>query len=400
MRLNRSHVACLVLVLTSLLAIAPSIVYAQTPQKSPSTIATEIAGIHPKTVVFVFDVTMSTRHAGVFTNERSATATILRQGCGPGDRVALIKFGTGATTVFDKTLKTREEASTLIDQIPEAPEAGRGTNIRLPHSQALQLVQDSAPNAGVIVLLTDSYNDQPLESDPNYPSYTSYYTPKLTVYPKTSENVSYENLLKTLIGEGLRQYGVGVGIAPNGRPIERVPTAAESDTPDAASVVSTAPLATPDSGATTRKTSDTGLLLFGCFGAVILGLAIAFWAMSRPSALRLKLGEKSMPRDYHVKSGRKVGLGGSMTTAGPGGDFFPLEGVANPVAFVAASGGGFVLNPNSQVISTAKVFHNGVPLEKTSPLRIGDEIRVSIADGGPVPKDYRVLFADPKAPVF
>jgi len=396
MRLNRIFLAC-ALLLTSVTTPTK----AQDQQKSPSTIASEIANIHPKTVVFVFDISMSTKHAGVFTNERAATAAILHKGCGPGDRVALIKFGTGATTVFDKTLTSREDAVALIDQIPLAPEPGRGTNIRLPHSEALQLVQDGKPNPGVVVLLTDSFNDQPLETDPNYASYTNYYTTKLTVYPKTSENASYENLLKTLKGSGeLKEYGVGVGIAPSGRPIERLPVGPdESDSPDAASVVSAAPLA--DANMPTRKTTDTGLLLFGCFGAVILGLALAFWFMSRPSMLRLRLGDKAMPRDYRLKSGRKVGLGGSLTTTGPGDDFFPLAGIDTPAAFVTASGGGFTLIPNGAVITTAKVFHNGVPLEKQSPLRIGDEIRVTLpADDNPVPREYRIRFADPKAPVF
>lgn len=379
----------------------PLTAQAQEPQKSPSTIASEISGIHPKTVVFVFDISMSTKHAGVFTNERAATATILHA-CGPGDHVALIKFGTGAQTVFDKTLATREDANALVDQIPAAPEPGRGTNIRLPHHQALQIVDAGKPNPGVVVLLTDSFNDQPLETDPNYPSYTAYYTPKLTVYPKSAENASYENLLKTLKASGeLKEYGVGVGIAPTGRPIERLPVGPdESDSPDAASVVSTAPLA--DNTSTTRKTTDTSLLLFGCFGAIILGLAIAFWAMSRPSSLRLQLGDKSLPRDYRLKSGKKVGLGGSLTSCAPGDDFFPLAGLDAPVAFVTASGGGFTLNPNPAVISATKVFHNGVGLERQSPLRIGDEIRVSLPvdNTSPIPREYRVRFVDPKAPVF
>jgi hypothetical protein len=383
------------------LAFLSQPLHAQDQQQiPPAKIALQIAKLHPKTVVFVFDVTMSTKHGGVFTNERAATATILRNGCDPGDRVALIKFGTGATTVFDKTLATREDAVALINQIPSAPEPGRGTNIRLPHNQALQMVQDGSPNPGAIILLTDSFNDQPLESDPNYPKYTAYYTPKLTVYPSTPENADYERLLRTLKASGkLHQYGVGVGIAPNGRPIERLPVGpGESDAPDTSTETASQALGEP---VTERKTTDTNLLLFGCFGAVILGLAFGFWAMSKPSAIRLALGDKGMPRDYMVKSGKKVCLGGSLATCGPGDDFFPLTGLDAPAAFVAASGGGFVLNPNSTNPGPAKVFHNGIPLNQTSPLKIGDEIRISVpADDSAVPRDYRIRFADPKAAVF
>lgn len=392
------NIALSLLALALLTAAIP--VTAQTQPPPPSTIAADIVKIHPKTVVFVFDVTMSTRHGGVFSQERAATATILRGGCDPGDRVVLIEFGTGATTVFDKTLTTREEAVDLINQIPLAPVPGRGTNIRLPHHEALQIVKGSLPNPGVIVLLTDSYNDQPLTTDPNYPFYTAYYTPKLTVYPKTPENADYERLLRTLKASGkLHEYGVCVGIAPSGRPIERLPMSAdESDAPAVAT------LDTPQSlgeAVGERKTNDTGLLLGGCFGAIVIGLAIAAWAMSRPSPVRLRLGDKALPRDYMLKSGKKVGLGGSIATCAPGDDFFPLAGVEKPVAFVTASGGGFVLNPGASGGGPAKVFHNGMPLETTSPLRIGDEIRVSVpADDAPVPREYRVRFADPKAQVF
>lgn len=397
MTLIRTLFACIAMVLCLAMFSTPA--GAQVRQLPPAAIAERVAKIHPKTLVFVFDVTMSTRHNGVFELERSATATILRQGCEPGDRVVLIKFGTGAAVVFDKTLNTREEAVELIDRIPPAPEPGRGTNIRLPHHEALQMVEAGLPNPGVIILLTDSYNDQPSTTDPNYPKYTAYYTPVLTKYPRTPENADYERLLRTLKASGkLHEYGVGVGIAANGRPIERIPTAAESDAPDQMAEIMPQVLG---EGVVEHKASDTNLLLFGCFGAIVLGLLIAAWAMTRPSPVRLTLGEKSMPRDYLVKSGKKVCLGGSLASCGPGDDFFPLSGLDSPAAYVAASGGGFVLAPNPGKNGSAKVFHNGVPLEVPSPLRIGDEIRVSIpADDSPTPRDYRVRFADPKAPVF
>ena len=62
---------------------------------SPQQIAAQIKALRHKTLILVFDVTQSTRHGGVFTEEREASATLLRQGCSPGDRVILMKFGTG-----------------------------------------------------------------------------------------------------------------------------------------------------------------------------------------------------------------------------------------------------------------------------------------------------------------
>jgi hypothetical protein len=393
------------LILLACLFSATVCVQGQTspPALAPADIATRVAGIHPKTVVFVFDVTMSTEHNGVFQNERAATATILRDGCDPGDRVILLQFGTGVATVFDKTLETREDAVALVDQIPPAPVPGRGTNIRLPHHQALKLVDAGLPQPGVIVLLTDSFNDQPAPADPNMPQYTAYYSPKgLTIYPHTPENADYERLLRTLKASGkLYQFGVGVGIAPSGRPIERIPTAAESDAPDTAGP--TLDLSQEQTNnEQVRRIGDYPFLVIGCFTVIVLGLIWAGAALMRPTPVRLTLADKGMPRDFRLKSGAKVCLGGTLANCGPGDDFLPLAGLAAPAAFVAASGGGAVLNPGGDRSATSpKVFHNGIPLEYPTPLRIGDEIRISApSTNAPVPTEFRIRFSDPKEPHF
>src|SRR5580698_625418 len=70
--------------LTCLFAVVlPALAQSPPPALAPADIATRIAGMHPKTVVFVFDVTMSTEHNGVFQTERAATASLLRDGCDP-----------------------------------------------------------------------------------------------------------------------------------------------------------------------------------------------------------------------------------------------------------------------------------------------------------------------------
>jgi hypothetical protein len=381
----------------------PALAQSPPPALAPADIATRIAGMHPKTVVFVFDVTMSTEHNGVFQTERAATASLLRDGCDPGDRVILLEFGTGVTTVFDKTLATREDAVALIDQIPPAPVPGRGTNIRLPHVLALRLVESTLPNPGVIILLTDSFNDPPAPADPNMGQYTAYYSPKgLTVYPNTTENAEYERLLSTLKASGkLYQFGVGVGIAPSGRPIERIPTAAQSDAPDAAAEPLTLPQETVENEPI-RRIGDRPFVVIGCFSVVFIGLIWVAIVLMRPTPVRLVLGDKGMPRDFRLRSGAKVCLGGTLANCGPGDDFLPLAGLAAPAAFVAASGGGAVLNPGGDRSATApKVFHNGVALEYPSPLRIGDEIRISAASADiGVPTEYRIRFADPKEHAF
>lgn len=370
---------------------------------SAEAIAREIKPLNPKTVVLVFDITMSTKHGGVFGNERAATAEILRNGCEPGDRVVLLSFGTGYRTVFDKTLATHEDAVSLVEEIPGAPEPGRGTNIRAPHHEALKVVEAGLPKPGAIVLLTDSFNDEPDPTDPNVPQYGAYYSPKgLTVYPDTPENRDYERRLRTLKSSGaLHEYGVGVGIAPSGRPIERLPVGpGESDTPDAGGPTLTT---TQSNGPQEKRLNNSGMII----AAIVAALAIAAYliasSLRRPTPVRLKLGDKGMPREYRLKKGAKVWLGGSLASCGPGDEFFPLAGLGEPVASIAAVGGGAAsLVPASTAATpNAKVFHNGVALESVSALRIGDEIRITFPDPtAAIPKEYRVRYADPKEPLF
>lgn len=381
-----------------LLFAAP--VLAQSSAQSPAQIAAAIKGVHPKTVVFIFDVSESTRAGGVFRQERAATATILRQGCAAGDRVVLETFGTGFKTVWDRTLATAGEANALISQMPDAPEPGRGTNIRWPHHEALKIVNAGLPKPGIIVLLTDSFNDRPAETDPNYPKYLDYYTLKgLTVYPNTGQNRDYERLLAKLTANGkLTQFGVGIGLADNGRPIERLPVGAGQDDNDASAAASSAPIVT---NAPQEKTASNLPLILGVAALALLAiLAAVFGALNKPVAVRLKLSDKGAPRDYKLKPGAKIALGGSPVTAGAGDDVFPLAGLPAPIAFVMAARGGASLVPG-EIAPGAGVFHNGVKLEQTTPLSVGDEVRISLpATSDAAPREHRIRFADPREAAF
>ena len=368
---------------------------------SPAQIAAQIKPLKGKTVIFIFDVTESTRHGGVFTEERAATATLLRQGCSPGDRIILLPFGTGYTTAFDKTLTSPGDVDPLIDQIPPAPVPGHGTNIRLPHHEALKLIARDQACPAVVVLLTDSFNDRPDLTDPNYPKYLAYYTLKgLTVYPHTPENRDYERLLRTLTAKGcLHQYGVGVGIAPDGRPIERLPVGPGQGDSDAGATTETPTVLAPTG--TASRGSHLPLILGLLLAALLLGLLFWFLTRRRPIPLRLKLGDKGLPRDFRLLPGSRLALGGAPGTASGSADVFPLAGLAAPTAFIQAERGGAILAPAPAADGSPTLFHNGVALKQPTPLRVGDDLRVAVpATASEGEREHRIRVEDPRGPMF
>jgi hypothetical protein len=359
---------------------------------SAEQIAQRIAPLHPKTLVLVFDVTLSTRHNDIFGLERSGAATLIEDGCTVGDRVVLLKFGTGYHAVFDTMLTDNADKETLVNEIPSAPEPGRGTNIRWPHHAALEIVKKDLPRKGVIVLLTDSFNDRPMLTDPNYPDYLDYYTLKgLTIYPHTAQNRDYENLLNTLAVPGIiQQYGIGVGIAPDGRPIERIPKAGQGDDASAGEGGQTTETQTLE-GTEQVHHSLLPWILAGLF--LLLALLTLFWAsLNRAVPLRLKLGDRGTPHDYRLRPGHKVSLGGTPLTAAPGDDVFPLAGIPAPAASaVAGRGGAATLVPAPSPIEGLKVLHNGLPLEGSVPLKPGDEVRLLVPATDTTPlREHRV----------
>ncbi len=395
-------IKCLFALLLTLLAFTPARAQETAPTAMPpEQIAADIKALHPKTLVLVFDVTESTRHGGVFGQERAAAATLLREGCLQGDRIVLEKFGTSYTTVFDKTLATAADAGALVDQIPAAPEPGHGTNIRLPHHEALKLLDRETNGPGVVVLLTDSFNDRPDPNGPDYGKYLAYYTLKgLTVYPHTPENRDYERLLRKLKASGrLHEYGVDVGIAPSGRPIERLPVGPGQSDADATDTIQTPTVLKPVG--IEKPQSSLPLLLGGGLAALLLLGGVAYALLNRPVAVRLKLGDRSQPRDFRLRPGAKISLGGSPASVTAGGDVFALAGLTAPIAYVQAVRGGLSLIPGPASEPPVPMFHNGVRVERESPLRVGDEIRIlaPTPDGLP-PREHRVRLEDPRAPLF
>ena len=104
-------------------------------------------------------------------------------------------------------------------------------------------------------------------------------------------------------------------------------------------------------------------------------------------------------KDFQVKGGSPVRIGGDG--ANFTSDAYPLPGVKETVATVTGSRGSFSLQPIPQLPEGLRVYHNGVPLQGTVPLRYGDEVRVSVpdADGvSGVTKEIRLKFSDPNKP--
>ncbi len=349
-----------------------------------------------KVLVFVFDVSASMRTPvpggeNGQTNlqrAREAAITLIREATAPGDRVVLLTFGAGYKTVFDKTLASEGDKDALADQVPSEVGTGAGTNIRKPHHDALKLLDAARPRPGAVVLLTDSYNDEPKRDDPAYPTYLKYYVPggRLNKYPDTPENRDYERLLRKM---RRAQYGVGVQIDATGRPVERAPTTAAPPPVEAAPT----PAATP---APVEKSPDVpwpwialGLAALGLGAFLLLGSA-------RPVPLRVS-GGPGGAKDFSLKAGQSLRLGGEG--AAHAFDAYPLPGVLEaPAAIVQAGRGGqFRLLPGGgNPPAGARVFHNGLPLEREAALGYGDEVRVSVPDPATgVAKEFRLKFDDP-----
>ena len=383
-------------------ALAPSLAQDAPTGLSPDTIARQIKPLKAKTVILVFDVTESTRHGGVFSEERAASATLLRNGCSPGDRVILIPFGTGYKTVFDTKLTKPADADALIDQLPTAPAPGHGTNIRWPHHEALKLASWEHLCPVVVVLLTDSFNDRPDLTDPNYPKYRAYYTLKgLTVYPDSPENRDYERLLAKLTRSGcLHQYGVGVKIAANGRPVERLPVGPNQG--DSGTDTTTeAPTVLAASG-TGKPSSPLPLILGGLLAALLLLALLWYFLSRRPMPVRLRLGAKALPRDYRLPPGASLALGGAPSAVSGSQDIFPLAGLASPIALIKAERSGLSLVPVPPAgDASPALYHNGLALQQPAPLRPGDDLRVSVpANATEAEREHWIAVLDPHGPVF
>jgi len=365
----------------------------------------DLRKIHDKTVIFVFDVSGSMRGDNL-RRAREATVNILREGTSAGDRVVLMTFGSGWKTVFDEKLTNEAAKDTLIQKVPSRPEDGEGTNIRRPHYEALKILDAALPKPGAVILLTDSFNDEPKPTDETYPDYLKFYTPggRLLKYPNTPENRDYERLLRKLArSRKVNAFGIGIQIDEStGRPVERLPQAEATPAP-----------ATPaPSHEPAEEEKPTSPLLFILLGALaLLGVLAALFLGPRTRAHALRIsGGPGGPKDYLLKSGQSLRIGGKGASFAA--DAYGLPGPEEPVAEIRVSGGQLRIGPPRQAAakpvaagaavsnpnSASRVFHNGLPLEKEEALGYGDELRVSVMDpsGAGVNREYRLKFDDPR----
>ena len=370
-----------------------------------------------KIVYLIFDVSGSMKGFQMWGRARQAAGNILRYGCRVGDEVGLLTFGAGYDSVVRK-IENGDDRQAILDKLPTQVSDGEGTNIRRPHHEALKAIAKAPNRPAYIIVFTDSYNDEPKQTDPAYADYKQYYVPgQLTKHPKTPENQDYERLLEDLVVSGkVKQYGIGVNFAKDGRPIERLPQSAPSPT--------TAPTATPEVITPVTKPEEKTSPLLWIVGA-IAALAVGgglwyFLGGARAMPLRIVLGPKDF-KDFSI-SNQAVRIGGEGAKFSP--DAFPVPELRETVALISVRRGGLVVAPPVVVtaVNTAKtaapvpaapapsagngagsnekpkvrVLLNGMPLEKEMPAGYGDELRVSITPASGIAKEYRLKFADPK----
>ncbi len=367
-----------------------------------------LRAVKDKVVIFIFDVSGSMRGDDL-RRAREATVSILREGTGVGDRVVLFTFGAGSQKVFDKKLETPADKADLLQQVPSRPAEGAGTNIRRPHHEALKILEQTQPRPGVVILLTDSFNDEPRPTDLTYPDYLRYYTPggQLTKYPDTPENRDYERLLNKLYRSGkVTAYGLGVQINESGRPIERLPQAAPSPAPPTPAPVAAGRVQEE------KPASPLPWILLGAAALLALLAGLLLPPLLRAATFRIT-GGPAGPKEFTLKNGQAVRLGGKGASFA--GDAYPLPGLDDPAAEIRAARGQLRLAPigvskagstpaavppagGSNQTALPRVFHNGLPLEKEEPLGYGDEIRVSVPDPSSVgvPREFRLKLDDPR----
>jgi hypothetical protein len=336
-------------------------------------------GVTPKNLFLVLDVSGSMKKDNTLRRAREAIYTLLTEGVQKGDRVVLFTFGADYKKVFDTTIQAEGDKKALFAQVPTQPEDGAGTNIRKPHHEALKLTEKADPTPSFTVLLTDTYNDRPRPEDPAFGTYKSYYAlnKAIDVYPDTPENREYERLLKKYRD---KTFGIIVAIKPDGRPREQFPL----NEPTPAPMVEASPPPVPTSGSSGPPLGA----IIGGLAALGLGVGAYFFLSPKPVPLRIALASGGGAKDFQLKGNVGVRLGGDGAAASF--DAYPLSGVKEPVGKLTGARGQLLLTPTPQPNATTRVFINGLPLEKPTPVRYGDEIRVSVEG-----KELRLKLTDP-----
>ncbi len=335
--------------------------------------------VTPKNLFLVLDVSGSMKKDRMLARTREAIYTLLTEGVQKGDRVVLFTFGAGYKKVFDETIKAEGDKKALFAQVPTQPEDGAGTNIRKPHHEALKLTERAEPQSAFTVLLTDTYNDRPKPDDPAFNEYKNYYAlnKPIDIYPDTPENRDYERLLKKY---HTKTSGIIVEIKDDGRPREQFPLGEPTPAP----VVETLPPPVPTSAASGPPLAA----ILGGLAALGLGVVGFFFLNPKPMPLRITLASGGGAKDFQLKGNAGVRLGGDG--AATSFDAYPLAGVKEPIGKLTGVRGQLLLTPTPQLNATTRVFINGMPLEKPTPVRYGDEIRVSVEG-----KELRLKLTDP-----
>lgn len=361
---------CLTGLVTGLLLVSGRLVRAD--ESVLRRIETDLASSHPKTVALVIDVSGSMSDENRLQRARKSAFWIVRNVVGVGDRVLVYPFSGSFTTAVDRVVRSTADRKAVLEAIPFEPVAGKGTNIRRAHHRALEECLESAPSAG-IVLVTDSYNDQPDAQGPDWDHYRQYYVPgaALDRYPDTPENRAYEDLLARFRQRGGRTYGIGVEIDPqSGRPVERLPKELPS-----------APITAPPSpsgsdGQATRSVSTQPWVPVLIGSLVLLGVG-GLVAWRRPVFLRLDGPGGGKDVDFRLAPGIVLRIGGTVGSATT--DAVPVAGSNEEAAVVRLRGRSPELVARSS--TGIRVQHNGMVVDAPVVLRDGDEIRVVVENG-------------------
>ena len=366
----------------------------------------ELRPLRNKKIVFIFDVSGSMRSQGMLKRAREAAARIVRYAARPGDDVLLLTFGAGYDS-FEKKIENADDRAALLARIPSGTGPDAGTNIRRPHHEALKFLERTIAgnnDAAAIIVLTDSFNDEPKPDSEAFSDYKRYYTPggQLLKYPPTAENRDYERLLNELVRSGrVKQYGVGVGFAESGRPIERLPQTAPApgDVP-----APPPPVVEPRATKPPPPPFPYGWVIGA--GVVLIGGLIAASSLLTTTALRITGGSEGA-KDFSVGGGKAIRIGGEGANFSP--DAYGVPGTKQAAATIRGSRGLLTISPGASKMDAkvkttpagnetggARVFINGVPLESESPLNFGDEVRISLPTEGGGTRDVRLKFDDPR----
>lgn len=340
----------------------------------------ELAAKRPKTIALVMDVSGSMAEEARLQKARKSALWIVRNVVGDGDRVLVYPFSGSFSTAVDTVVRTSADRKAVVEGIPYKPSAGKGTNIRQAHHRALDECVDAAPDAAV-VLVTDSYNDQPDPGGPDGENYRKYYIPgaRLDRFPDTPENRIYERVLKKFRDKGGRTYGIGVEIDPTtGRPIERLPQ-------ELPSAKITAPVVETTAKQQPARKSEFPLWAIAALGLAAVGgvWGLAMWR--RPLDLRLDGAGLSDP-DFTLTPGRELRLGGD--TGSLTRDAVPIAGTRDVVGAIRMRGRQLELT--AKPVDRVRVQHNGLTVDGAPILRDGDEIRVVVdGESGGSPREIR-----------